>query len=631
MRIRIPRRPALARPGGSGLGGYERQIQVFLLVLVVFLVFGNLVSFHILFEAIKEESRTGRAWAGQEAQALAEELAQAPERIPRDRALLRVLARRRSLQGVALLDGDGRRLVSWPSQEPGRADPLWERLPPRQRQRAREGIAVQVDQDEIPEASLLTTFVGLRGDAGRVLRVDRPQGRGPLLARRARVFSYCYAAAVLVSLGAVFLFTRWVTRPYRLLLSRAAERVGVQPPGPRGSDPEDLIGVFQGILERLHEQEQALAALRGAGGGGLDEAVMNSMGSGVLLAGREGEVLRFNRAAARLLDLPEDADGGRVASRLAECPDLAERLRECVQSGRPAARGLMRLPRPGAAGERHLGVSVSPVRGPAGDVEGALCLFSDLTEIRTLEERARARDSLAAVGELSAGIAHEFRNALHTIDGYARLVERETAGEGAGAHAQAIRREARETGQVVEEFLRFARPVRVTRAPVDLRALAREAGSEIAGQFPALGWRIEVPEEACPAEVDAALLRPALQNLLRNAAEAAAGAPGGEVGLRLRRDPTSGECLIEVSDNGPGIDPRDLPHLFTPFFTTKERGSGLGLPLARKAILAHDGEIEVEPAPGSGSVFRVRLPLAEPAPRPAAAPELAEEPSGPYV
>jgi signal transduction histidine kinase len=608
--IRIPWKPGAESRRGSGLGGYERQIQVFLLVLVVLLVFANLVSFHILFDAIAEQDSTVRAWAAQEAMELAAELAEAPARVPRDGALLRALARSHSLQALVLIDGEGRRLASWPTLAPAQVDPLWAHLTPRQQQRAREGMSMQLDQEEIVEASLITTFVGVRGPAPAVLRVDRPQGRGPLLARRARLFSYCYAAAVLVSLGAIFLFTRWVMRPYRLLLSRAAERAGVRPLEPRGSDAEDLISVFQTILERLHDQEEALGALRGAGGGGWDEAVMNSMGSGVLLAGRDGGVRRFNRAAARLLDLPEDADAAQMSARLAGCPDLAERLRECVEQGTRVARGLMRLPRAAAPGERHLGVSVSPVRGAGREVEGALCLFSDLTEIHALEERERARDSLAAVGELSAGIAHEFRNALHTIDGYARLVERATpGGEEARAHAQAIRREARETGQVVEEFLRFARPARLTRAPADLCALAREAASEVAGQYPAVRWQIDIPQVEIRAEVDAALLRPALQNLLRNAAEAVSEAGGGEVRFRLASDPGSADCRLEISDSGPGIDPRDMPHLFTPFFTTKERGSGLGLPLARKAILAHDGEIEVESAPGRGSEFRVRLPV----------------------
>jgi signal transduction histidine kinase len=598
------------RRRGLGLAGYERQIQVFLLVLVVFLVFANLVSFHILFEAIAEEGRTGRAWAGQEAVALSEEIGEAPARVARDAALLRALARRRSLQGLTLLGTDGVRQSSWPSLPAGKADPLWERLSPDERRRVRSGFVVQVEQDAVPEAPLLSTFVPLRADGSRILRVDRAQGLGPLLARRARLFSYCYAGAVIVSLAAVFLFTRWVTRPYRLLLSRAAERAGVQPSEPSGSVPEDLIGVFQTILERLQEQERALGALRGAGGGGLDEAVINSMGSGVLLANRDGSVRRYNRAAARLLDLPEEAGAERVARRLEEVPELTLRLRECVERGVGAPRGLLRLARgPAAPGERHLGVSISPVRGARGEVEGALCLFSDLTEIHSLEERARARDSLAAVGELSAGIAHEFRNALHAIDGYARLIERQSGDGPAAAHAAAIRREARETGQVVEEFLRFARPVRLARQPADLADLLREVGAEAVALYPAVRWEVEVPPEECRAEVDSTLLRPALQNLLRNAAEALRGRQGGRVRLRLEAPDGAAECRLEVADNGPGIDPRDLPHLFTPFFTTKERGSGLGLPLARKAILAHDGEIEVESAPGAGSIFRVRLPL----------------------
>jgi signal transduction histidine kinase len=112
------------------------------------------------------------------------------------------------------------------------------------------------------------------------------------------------------------------------------------------------------------------------------------------------------------------------------------------------------------------------------------------------------------------------------------------------------------------------------------------------------------------AELDSGLLRPAIQNLLRNAADAVSSTGrAGEVRVWLRNDADDGECVLEVEDNGPGIDPLHLSHLFTPFFTTKERGSGLGLPLARKAILAHDGEIDVESRPGSGCRFRVRLPL----------------------
>jgi signal transduction histidine kinase len=522
-----------------------------------------------------------------------------------------------------LLDGEGRRLASWPTFPKGVIDPLWERLSEQERRKVRNGFAVQLDQSEIPEASLLTSFVGLRGASSGILRVDRPQGMGPLLARRARLFSYWYAAAVMASLGAVVLFTRWVTRPYRLILSRAAERAGVSAPDPGASAPEDLVGVFQSILERMQQQEQALASLRGAAGGGLDEAVINSMGSGVLLCSPDGQVRRSNRAASRLLGLQDGADADALTRRVAEIPDLAERLRECARFGMPLARGLMRLAAAGpGGGGRHLGVSVSPVRGASGEVEGMLCLFSDLTEIHTLEERARARDNLAAVGELSAGIAHEFRNALHTIDGYARLVEREAPQGGAAAHAQAIRREASETGQVVEEFLRFARPVRLARAVADLSAMAREAGAEMAEQFPSVRWRVEAPEGACRAEIDATLLRGAIQNLLRNAAEAVAGRPDAEVLLRLSPDAAAAECVLEVRDNGPGIDPRDLAHLFTPFFTTRPGGTGLGLPLARKAILAHDGEIEVDSKPGAGSTFRVRLPVGDRngVPQPALAP-----------
>ncbi|MEE9217918.1 MAG: ATP-binding protein [Acidobacteriota bacterium] len=592
-----------------GLGAHERQIQVFLLILVVVLVFANLFSFHIVFEAIYEEGRTHRRWAGRQAVDLALEFSEVALKTTVNNNTMRRLSRRHSLQGLALLDGEGRTLASWPTRAGGEVDPIWQRLSSREKKRAYLGFPPQIDQTEVPELALLSTFVSLRRDPPRFLRVDRPLGRGPLLARRARLFSYCYAATALIVLAAVFLFSRWVMRPYRLLLSRAAERTGVRPGETRG-DAEDLISVFQTIIERLQAQEAALGSLRGVGGGGLDEAAINSMSSGVLLADRDGGVQRYNRAALRLLDLPEDADASQVQARVQDCEDLSERLRRCATQGTRVARGLMRLTRHGMPGERHIGVSVSPVRSRSGEVEGALCLFSDLTEIRTLEDRARARENLAAVGELSAGIAHEFRNALLTIDGYARLVERQAAEEDVRAHAQAVRRETRETGQLVDEFLRFARPVRLAREAIDFSELVRESVAEVAADYPRVGWHADLPEEPLRADLDPGLLRPAIQNLLRNAADAVG--PAGEAGqvrVRLEAEPAAGECTLEIADNGPGIDASTLPHLFTPFFTTKERGSGLGLPLARKAILAHDGEIDVESVPGRGCRFRLRLPL----------------------
>jgi signal transduction histidine kinase len=251
----------------------------------------------------------------------------------------------------------------------------------------------------------------------------------------------------------------------------------------------------------------------------------------------------------------------------------------------------------------HLGVTTSSPPGGAG---GALCLFSDLTEIRSVQARVLLKENLARLGELSAGIAHEFRNSLSTILGYARLVSRENAGS--SEHAQAVIREVQTMDRLVAEFLRYAGPARLQKSDVDLREMLAEIAAEVRrGE----GSPVEISlggEWPPRIHADEALLRQAFHNLIRNGVEAArAGPPPRKVSVSGRTG--RGAVTIDLIDSGPGFPPEILSKLFTPFVTTKERGTGLGMALAQKVIVSHDGGIEAGNREEGGGRVTATLPL----------------------
>ncbi len=228
---------------------------------------------------------------------------------------------------------------------------------------------------------------------------------------------------------------------------------------------------------------------------------------------------------------------------------------------------------------------------------------------RQRQELLRA-ERLAAVGRISAQITHEIRNPLNAIGLNAELLAEEIEGGGsaeARSLVAAISREVDRLNAVAEEYLRFARLPKPQLAREDLNevlgALLEFLGPELA----AAGVRLEKDlGPAVPAVLaDEAQLRAAFLNLLRNSREAMPA--GGTVAVRTRRA-EDGSAEVEVRDTGPGIPAADLTRIFDPFYSTKERGTGLGLPYALRVVQEHRGTLRCESQPGRGTVFLVRIP-----------------------
>ncbi len=258
---------------------------------------------------------------------------------------------------------------------------------------------------------------------------------------------------------------------------------------------------------------------------------------------------------------------------------------------------------------RVVGFSLSPlVDAKTPSLPGFVAVFQDLTVLRRMEEAVRRADRLAAVGQLAAGLAHEIRNPLASMSGSIELLAgAPNLGEKDRRLMQIVLRESERLEILVRDFLGFARPKQTDLQRVALAPLVHEVLEVFRppGSNSALTLKREIDPQAA-VRGDESQLRQVLWNLLRNAADAATS--DGEVLVRVQRQ--GDEVHLEVKDNGVGISTEDRKRIFEPFFSTKERGSGLGLATVHRIIEAHGGRIDLESTPGRGSTFTVILPAA---------------------
>jgi two-component system, NtrC family, sensor histidine kinase HydH len=368
---------------------------------------------------------------------------------------------------------------------------------------------------------------------------------------------------------------------------------------------------LEDAIRKLREQERATLE-RAETSERLNSEIVASLAAGLLVVGLRGEVRMLNPAGRRLLRRSRVETGNGFRDLLSEAGPLADVIEECLATARPLIRRSVAI-RQHAGQETHLGVTVSPLCDAQGSLQGAICLFSDLTAVVALEEQLRLKDSLARLGGLTAGLAHEFRNGLATIHGYARLIDPSQVTPTYAPYVQGIRDETDALGQVVGNFLNFARPVQLTLLPVDIGLIVHRAAGETRSEVEARGGSVTVKGDFGTADGDEVLLRQVMANLLRNAIDACAGVPvSPRIVVEGAIDQPRSELRVSVIDNGPGVDRALREKVFQPFFTTKRHGTGLGLALVQKIVVTHNGRITLSSSPDGGAAFRIIQPLSRP-------------------
>jgi two-component system sensor histidine kinase PilS (NtrC family) len=383
-----------------------------------------------------------------------------------------------------------------------------------------------------------------------------------------------------------------------------------------------VVGVIGGYLgRRLKEGSRALETARAELNRALfdTESILENMSSGLVTVDADGIVRHWNRAASEISGCRVDAIRGRPYAEAfgPSLRDFTERVRDALERGLLANRAEMTIDKPDGT-RTPLGLSTSLLRDPEGQRRGMIGLFQDLSEVRALEERIRRRETLAAIGELSAGIAHEIRNCLNPISGSVEVLQRELKVKGENARLlELIVRESERLDNFIRELLDYARERPLKCETLDLTELLKDL-VDVAKRHPAaegkeLRWTGSDEDQS--VHVDSEQMRQVLLNLVLNALEAVEGEGQVEVRVAARRDrPAAGSGAVrswvcaEVVDNGIGIAAPEIDLIFEPFYSTKRGGTGLGLAIANRIVERHGGVLEVESRLGAGTTMRVWVP-----------------------
>jgi len=375
-----------------------------------------------------------------------------------------------------------------------------------------------------------------------------------------------------------------------------------------------LVGTVGGILARhiqlkgrqLEHAEIELEQLK------VDtDYILRNMSSGILVTDSDAAVITMNPAAEEILGVTREAVVGRPIKRAlgVGAPELATELEEALRGEHDKLRHEITV-HTGGTRQKPLGTSISLMRDGDGRKRGVISVFQDLTEVHEMRERVRKADRLAAIGELSAGIAHELRNPLASISGSIEVLagDLELSDEHEGL-MELITRESDRLDRIISDFLEFARLRHPTKRPVQVDLVLEEVLTLLRhNHAKSRGVRLELTRHGSIPTIraDDEQVRQVFTNLVVNSCEAMS--EGGTLEVEVRQ--TGDGCIAAAfRDTGPGIDEDFVARLFEPFFTTKDGGTGLGLAIANKIVMAHGGTVEFHNREGGGAEFLIILPV----------------------
>jgi two-component system sensor histidine kinase HydH len=368
-----------------------------------------------------------------------------------------------------------------------------------------------------------------------------------------------------------------------------------------------LLAGFAGVTLLLLAQSYRAARTSLSRITAFSDHVVENMPIGLVATDSAERIAAFNQVAESVLSLSAAAVQGKPAEKVLP-PSLWAQLSESATTRTVIEKEVDCTLADGR--QIPLEIGAGRLTDETGRYLGRILLFKDLREIRTLRNEIARNQRLATVGRLAAGVAHEIRNPLSSIKGFATYFQERYRENAQDANVASILiQEVDRLNRVVSQLLEFSRPISVLPRPIRLSRLIGDAVKLIEPQAreKAVAIQTDLHAGAGDVRLDPDRLSQVLLNLFLNGVEAMA--PGGVLTIRADETADGRRLVIQVSDTGCGIRPEDLSQVFEPYFTTKPSGTGLGLAIAHNIVEAMGGDIGVASRPGSGTTFTLRLPL----------------------
>lgn len=349
--------------------------------------------------------------------------------------------------------------------------------------------------------------------------------------------------------------------------------------------------------------------------------ILENIDDAIIAVDQQGKIIYFNSSAQLFSGLSEKQS---IDQSFFECfkgqETLCYLLRTTLQEGRSISSHETVTLRKANSQHRQVSVTVSPILPASTSQQGAVIVLHDLTRVRSLEGAVRNADRLAMIETMAAGLAHEIKNPLGGIKGSAQLLQMELSGnDELLEYTQLIIRETTRVNRIIEELLNLSRPRKTQLEFVNISQILNEIitlqKNSVGDRGIHFTWELDPSIPDIPGDHD--LLMRLFLNLIKNSCEATNDhskitiATKVDTEYHLRRPDSRSTPMVQISisDEGPGISASELEKIFTPFYTTKESGSGLGLPICQKIVTDHGGMLEFINRPKGGTKVKVSLPL----------------------
>lgn len=474
------------------------------------------------------------------------------------------------------------------------------------------------------DMKMISAYYGLKKDETQskswYLIVEEPVAEAFEAAYTLRNYTLLVVlVSIAIAYALAIVMSRILTKPIRQLVEETkniaegdiSQNIAVESTDEIGS----LARSFNMLLSNLKSMMRQVLELSGEAASLAEirqyaDKFLDNVPSAVVALDSTGKITTFNSTAAELMGMQQEETLGKTVKD--DLPvnvrPVLEQLQDCLESGSVYLKKIIHI-RNHAGKETPIMLNTSLHKDESGKILGVVGVFRSVEEFVRLEESVVRANNLASLGALSAGMAHEIRNPLTSIKGYAQYIRSEI-GEKSELHSDItiIINEVDRLNGIIDRFLSFARPSQPEVELSDVNLVVERVLKLIEKDLqPASVKLVTALEPLPPVLLDAEQMEQAILNIVINSLQAMQ--EGGTLKIHTGRTERSDFIEIVVSDNGTGINPEDCDRIFEPFFTTKHKGTGLGLAISSRIIENHKGFIEVDSTPGAGTRFVIKLPL----------------------